>query len=248
MGPTLAKPPRTLHLQGSAGRDSPDDVSLPADTNVVVEEKLDASHCAISFDSDARLWIAHRGQWLTDPLPREWRTLRAWCEARADLLADLLEDRYVLHGEWMLAKHTVFYDALPDLLLEYDIHDRGTGRWLDTPTRRRMLDGTGISSGPVLHAGPAGQADFGGLAGDSVLRSARNRERLLIQAERAGVQGSDALVETLPGQAMEGLYVKAEADGQVTGRFKWIRPEFLDCLLASGSHWADRPIIENLAA
>jgi len=248
MGPTLAKPSRTLHLQGSAGRDNPGDALLPAGTHIIVEEKLDASHCAISFDTDARLWIAHRGQWLTDPLTREWQALRAWCDSRAGLLADLLEDRYVLHGEWMLAKHTVFYDALPDLLMEYDIHDRRTGRWLDTATRRRMLDGTGIISVPVLHEGPAGQADLAALAGESAFRGARNHQRLLGQAKRAGVQAPDAVAQTLPGRAMEGVYVKAEADGRVTGRFKWIRPDFLSCLLASGSHWANRPIIENLTA
>ncbi|CAM3430857.1 hypothetical protein KIPE111705_08255 [Kibdelosporangium persicum] len=44
---------------------------------------------------------------------------------------------------------------------------------------------------------------------------------------------------------MEGLYIKVEQHGQVTERYKWVRPTFLTAVLDSGSHWADRPIVPN---
>src|SRR5205807_2014548 len=37
-----------------------------------------------------------------------------------------LTDRYILYGEWLYAKHTVFYTDLPHYFLEFDI-DPGDG-------------------------------------------------------------------------------------------------------------------------
>jgi hypothetical protein len=45
---------------------------------------------------------------------------------------------------------------------------------------------------------------------------------------------------------MEGLYIKAEEDGQVVGRYKFVRADFLAAVFAAEGHWLDRPIIPNL--
>jgi len=42
----------------------------------------------------------------------------------------------------------------------------------------------------------------------------------------------------------EGLYVKLE-DDQVLGRYKWVRPDFVQTILDSGSHHSTRPIVPN---
>ncbi len=47
---------------------------------------------------------------------------------------------------------------------------------------------------------------------------------------------------------MEGLYLKREEDGVVTGRYKWVRPSFSSAVLDSGSHWLDRPVVANQLA
>jgi hypothetical protein len=46
----------------------------------------------------------------------------------------------------------------------------------------------------------------------------------------------------------EGLYIKLEDDRQVLGRFKWVRPDFVQTILDSGSHHSSRPIIPNALA
>jgi hypothetical protein len=51
--------------------------------------------------------------------------------------------------------------------------------------------------------------------------------------------------ETDPSPLMEGLYIKAEAGGVVTGRSKYIRAGFLQTVLDSESHWQDRPLLPN---
>ena len=47
---------------------------------------------------------------------------------------------------------------------------------------------------------------------------------------------------------MEGLYLKVEQDGCVTERLKYVRASFMQCILASDSHWIDRPIVPNRLA
>jgi hypothetical protein len=46
---------------------------------------------------------------------------------------------------------------------------------------------------------------------------------------------------------MEGLYVRTEAEGFVTGRAKLVRPEFVEKLKQS-EHWQHQKMIPNLLA
>ena len=46
---------------------------------------------------------------------------------------------------------------------------------------------------------------------------------------------------------MEGLYVRTEADGYVTGRAKLVRPEFVEKVKQS-EHWQHQKMIPNLLA
>ena len=54
--------------------------------------------------------------------------------------------------------------------------------------------------------------------------------------------------ETDPSLTMEGLYIKVEEDGVVKARMKYVRNSFYQCLMESGSHWQQRPIIPNQLA
>ena len=54
--------------------------------------------------------------------------------------------------------------------------------------------------------------------------------------------------ETDPESLSEGLYVKWEEGGVVRGRYKFIRTSFPQAVVASGSHWQDRPILPNQLA
>ncbi|MGC4047286.1 MAG: hypothetical protein QM758_26095 [Armatimonas sp.] len=53
------------------------------------------------------------------------------------------------------------------------------------------------------------------------------------------------LSETDKSRLSEGLYIKIEENGAVIERYKWVRPDFLQTILESGSHWKARPIIPN---
>jgi hypothetical protein len=47
----------------------------------------------------------------------------------------------VLYGEWLYAKHTIFYDRLPQYFLEFDVLDLESDAFLSTARRRELLGG-----------------------------------------------------------------------------------------------------------
>jgi hypothetical protein len=182
-------------------------------------------------------------------LPFDVDPFKSWAATVAGALWPVLGQRYVLYGEWLYAKHTVFYDALPHYFCEFDVLDQDTGEFLSTERRRELLAGTPVVSVPVLRVGElATLAELRGLVGPSTCRTARWRAALADAAAEAGVDPDRAVAETDPGEDMEGLYLKVEEGGRVVERYKWVRAGFLQALLDSGSHWADRPVIANRLA
>jgi hypothetical protein len=161
----------------------------------------------------------------------------------------VLTDRYVVYGEWLYAKHTVFYDALPHYFCEFDILDSSCGQFLSTPRRAELLAGLPVVSVPVLRAGRFDTlAEVTGLVRPSTCRTPAWRSALREAAAQAGVDPDRAVAETDAGEEMEGLYLKVEDDDWVVDRLKWVRSGFLQAMPESGSHWLDRPIIANRLA
>ncbi|MGI5422874.1 RNA ligase family protein [Actinomadura luteofluorescens] len=248
----LHKYPRTRHIAGS--RLQPGDHDLAAvpfeaiaGRYLVVEEKLDGANSGISFSPEGELRLQSRGHYLTGgPRERQFGPLKAWAASVQHVLREHLRDRYVLYGEWLYAKHTVFYDALPHYFCEFDVLDQTDGTFLSTERRRELLAGTPVVSVPVLHEGPLPNlAALTRLAGPSTCRSPRWRDALRAAAEAGGADPGRVAAETDASEEMEGLYIKVEEDGKTVDRYKWVRPSFLTAILDSGTHWQERPIVAN---
>lgn len=221
-----------------------------SDRYVVVEEKLDGANAAISFTADGTLHLQSRGHYLTGgPRERQFGPLKAWAATIQHELWPRISDRYVVYGEWMYAKHTVFYDALPHYFCEFDILDRATDTFLSTARRRELLADLPINSVPVLHTGPLSTlTDLTAFVGPSTCRTPNWKNALDDTARGSGVDPAQATADTDMSDDMEGLYVKVEEDGIVADRYKWVRPTFLTAILDSGTHWMDRPIVPNQLA
>ncbi len=177
--------PRTPHVQGSRRQPGDEDLgSVPfaelADRYLVVEEKLDGANAGISFTEDGRLRLQSRGHVLSGgPRERQFAPLKAWAAAVAPILWDRLGSRYVVYGEWLYAKHTVFYDALPHYFCEFDVLDRATGVFLSTAARAALWVDTPVVSVPVLHEGTVPDlAALVALLGPSLCRTGRWRHEL----------------------------------------------------------------------
>lgn len=252
----MLKYPRTQHLQGSRLQDGDEDLSqIPFSEifgkYIVIEEKIDGANSAVSFDGNGTLFLQSRGHYLDGGYrERHYDLMKQWANNNKDTLYGVLGSRYIMYGEWMYAKHTVFYDALPDYFMEFDIFDREKGIFLDTPSRRVLTERMGIiHSVPVLAQGVFRSKEaILSYMGDSNYITREHINVLKSLAEKQGLDVELQLHQTDPSMTMEGLYIKAESDGEVKQRVKFVRSSFYQCVDASGNHWQQRPIIPNQLA
>ena len=249
----ILKYPRTPHLEGSRlqpGDEGHEHVRLATlhGRHAVVEEKLDGANVGISFTAGGELLLQSRGHYLVGGgRERQFAPFRQWAAAHEARLLERLEDRYVLYGEWLHAKHSVSYDALPHWFCEFDVHDRVDGVFLSTPRRQALLAGSPVLSVPVIHEGtlPQSVKALRELVRPSLAKSARWREAFELSVARERLDLALAWKQTDRSTLAEGLYVKLEDDRRVLGRFKWVRPDFVQTILDSGSHHSTRPLIAN---
>lgn len=248
----LRKYPRTQHLEGSRLQPGDEDLDqVPfADIrggHIVVEEKLDGANAGLRFDAQGQLYLQSRGHFLTGGVrEKHFALFKQWAGTHAQALFERLGCRYAVFGEWLFAKHTIFYDSLPHYFLEFDILDLEQDVFLSTRERRALVDGLPIVSVPVLYEGPATTLDdLLALIGPSCFKSPAWREHLLTACEEEGIGEEQAWRETDTSDLMEGLYIKEESDGRVVDRYKWVRSSFLTTVIDSGTHWLRRPIVPN---
>src|SRR5436309_2737602 len=230
------KYPRTPHLFGSKGTD--DDKHLGpqeseafiADPSLVVEEKLDGTNVGIHFTTRGRMVLQCRGREITEGMHPQYDLFKQWTSVKRPVLEAMLGNRFILYGEWLYAKHSVHYRKLPHYLFEFDIYDKDAEQFLDLDTQLRMLAGPWLRTVPVLHRGRLKLGQLQSLIGPSAFESAFDNP----------VTGK---TENL----MEGLYLRTEAGGHVTGRAKLVHAEFVEKVKQS-QHWQHQRMTLNLLA
>lgn len=253
MDPEIRKYPRTSHLRGSRFQHGDHDMEAVPFTelvgkHLVVEEKVDGANCGISFSEDGELLLQSRGHYLRGgPREKHFNLLKQWSACHQEKFFCALGSRYVMYGEWLFAKHTYFYDALPHYFMEFDVLDTVTGDFLSTPARANLLQGCPIASVLVIAEGKFNRLDaLHGMITRSNFITPISRLRHLEEAARAaGVLPEEAIKHTDPSSDMEGLYIKWEEDGVVKGRYKYVRESFTNSIMDQEEHWHDRPIIQN---
>jgi hypothetical protein len=117
------KYPRTPHLFGSEGTD--DDKHLDeaestrfiADTSLIVEEKLDGTNVGIHFSDAGQMVLQCRGHLVTDGMHPQYDLFKQWGAVKRHVLEPRLQNRYILFGEWMYARHSIHYRSLPHYFL-----------------------------------------------------------------------------------------------------------------------------------
>jgi hypothetical protein len=171
-----------------------------------------------------------RGHEITTGMHPQYDLFKQWTMGKRPVLEIMLEDRYILFGEWLYAKHSVHYRRLPHFFFEFDIYDKQDEGFLDLVSRLAILEGTGVCTVPVVHRGSATMEQLRALIGPSAYESA---------FENPLSGRTDNL--------MEGLYFRTEAAGKVTGRAKLVRPEFVEKVKQS-EHWQHQAMVPNLLA
>ncbi len=248
----IIKYPRTPHLVGSRLQTGDGDLAeIPfariEGKNAVIEEKVDGANVAVSFASDGEMLLQSRGHYLVGGhRERHYDLFKVWTAERRELLWQLLSDRYIMYGEWLYAKHKVYYDSLPDFFLEFDILDKRTSTFLDTDTRHLMLKDTGIFSVPVLAGGVFhGKKEILKHLDRSLYITDNHLDALREECERLGLDYTAILAETDETPLAEGLYIKLEENGRVTDRMKFVRSGYTQTAAVPDGEWRHRPVIPN---
>jgi len=232
----FVKYPRTPHLFGSRGTD--DDKHLGdaesarflAEESLIVEEKLDGTNVGVHFTGDGAPVLQCRGHLITEGMHPQYDLFKQWVAVKRPVLEGRLEDRYILFGEWLYARHSVHYRGLSHYFYEFDIYDKQIRDFLSLERRLALLDGTGLHTVPVIHTGAIEPERLASLIGPSRFDS-RFENPLTGRADHL----------------MEGLYLRTEAGSIVTGRAKFVRPEFVEKVKRS-EHWQHQAMIPNRLA
>lgn len=248
----IKKYPRTPHIEGSRLQPGDEDLSqIPFEAikgkYIVIEEKVDGANTAISFRDDGEMLLQSRGHYLTGGYrERHYEFMKKWAAVHRGLFREVLGCRYIMYGEWLYAKHTIYYNRLPHYFMEFDIFDREKGVFLDTPSRRKITGGLPICSVPVLTTGAFDSKDeVLKYLGQSLYISGDHMTELREKSLAQGLDADRVIAETDPESLMEGFYFKVEENGTVVDRMKFVRRSFLQAVDQSGSHWLDRPIVLN---
>jgi hypothetical protein len=232
----FTKYPRTPHLFGSRGTD--DDKHLGeaeskafiADESLIVEEKIDGTNVGIHFLDSGEMILQCRGHLITEGMHPQYDLFKQWAAVKRHVLEVRLESRFILFGEWVYARHSILYRKLMHYFFEFDIYDKEQEAFLDLKQRLVMLEGTGVQTVPVVHTGTISRSDLEDLIGPSRFDS---------HFENPITKRTDNL--------MEGLYLRTEADGKVSGRAKFVRSEFVEKIKQS-THWQHQQMVPNLLA
>jgi len=229
----FTKYPRTPHLFGSKGTDDDkhlgetESQAFVADESLIVEEKIDGTNVGIHFSDAGELVLQCRGHLITEGMHPQYDLFKQWAAVKRHMLEQHLENRFILFGEWVYARHSIFYRSLTHYFFEFDIYDKVEEAFLDLEQRLALLEGTGIQTVPVVHTGMVSREELDELIGPSQFDS---------HFENPLTKLTDNL--------MEGLYLRTESEGVVTGRAKFVRPEFVEKIKQS-THWQHQQMVPN---
>jgi hypothetical protein len=167
--------------------------------DIVVEEKVDGANLGISFDSNGSIKAQNRGNYLTPGAKDQFSKLWPWLMERETSLFDLLEDRYIVFGEWCFARHSIGYTRLPDYFLAFDVFDKHTEVFLPVVARNTMCREMSLACVPQVASGRFQLAEIPHWIGPSVLYDG----------------------------PMEGVYLRQADEHRLSGRAKVVRAEFV---------------------
>lgn len=201
---------------------SPEQLARCLEGPLVVEEKLDGSCTGLSFSDDGVLYFQGKTKYLGQKTHPQHHIFFNWAWTIRDNLWETLGPGRILHGEWLLAKHTMKYTELPAYFVAFDIYERPTatrdGWFWTADSRDAILTSLGIPSVPRITVG-----------------SFKQLNHLLTLADGPSAFGSPT---------KEGVYVRLEQGGQLSLRAKYVRPEFRQKHLEEDD-WASYEIRER---
>lgn len=216
MGVMSPKYPRTPHLPWSPGGTSDDrrltDVSSLIGMSLVVTEKMDGSNVCLEAG------VCFARSHAASPRHPSFDAFKAFHAGVGHLLPEGLQ----VFGEWLYAKHSISYEALPGYFLAFGVRDLRTMTWGSWEEVAMWAAELGVSTAPVL-------AEVT-LTREDALKSLT--DKLSAAPSACGGQREGVVVRKAASFA-------DEAFG--TSVAKWVRKNHIQ----SEEHWKTQAIVKN---
>ncbi|KAJ3220830.1 hypothetical protein HK099_003986 [Clydaea vesicula] len=155
------KYPRTRHLYdlGSATRD--DLVLAETDSeaflnmankqfSLTIEEKIDGANLGFRLNEKGEIVCQNRSHYVNTASHYQFQNLNSWIFQNKEALLKILSQKIILFGEWMFAKHSIFYDNLPDVFIAFDAYSIIDKKFFSRRRFLKLLEGSGINSVPIV--------------------------------------------------------------------------------------------------
>lgn len=236
----LVKFPRTPHLMDLGGTGvTRDDLVLQTqdlrrfftpngdmDVVVTVEEKVDGANMGLRYSTELGTIVAqNRSHYVNCKSHAQFAKLNFWLEQHMEELFALVTEvdadgnatsKRILYGEWVFAKHSIYYDLLPDYFIAFDLYDIDAGRFYSRKRFHALLEelAPGISRVPSIEAN---------------MEDLKTTCLTLKSAFRSNAQDA------------EGVYVRIDVGDWLKDRGKVVRPDFI----CGDQHWTKAAITKN---
>jgi ATP-dependent RNA circularization protein (DNA/RNA ligase family) len=189
------------------------------DAPVCVEEKLDGANIGLSITSEGTIAVQNRGAYLDAPYRGQFSRLSGWLVERGAVLQDELKTNQVVFGEWMTAQHSIYYNALPDWFLLFDIYDKDEEKFWSVDRRNEWAKRTGIFTVPEIQYGYTNLSSLKKIVSDR-------------QSEFGACP-------------IEGVVVRRDEGLWCASRAKLVAPNFIQAI---ETHWRSKSIVWNSLA
>lgn len=148
--------PRIPHLDKNISNMTHDDIQIESKIKFPftgwVQEKLDGANMGFSWTSGPvirnRNNILKKGYIKKEtPAKLQFRSSWNWLHAHNKDIQTLyksLMTPVTVYGEWLYAKHSIYYDKLPDLFIAYDIYLPEEDEWLSPDLFESEISKTNI--------------------------------------------------------------------------------------------------------
>ena len=217
--------------------------TLLPDEKFIIEEKMDGIGLGICFINSIP-HIQQRGHLFhIDQLPDLLRNFKQYILHHEETLYCIIGEQFTLFGEWLEFKHTVFYNNLPSLFLEYDIFDHQNQSFLSTSRRLNMINHS-LSSVKVLSETQSCNLNTIAELLNSYPISCFCNTQWQSDFDLLKNKFPSLEINTLLSSQSEGFYIKVENNNEVTQRFKWITKDFFN-IVSKNNHWKSQEIILN---
>ena len=213
------KYPRTRHLfdLGGASRDDLvlSDKDSEAFLNVseghvlCIEEKIDGANLGFRLLPNGEIACANRAHDVTVASHKQFESLNAFIFRHKSSLLKVLSKNCILFGEWMVARHSILYDQLPDIFIAFDIFDLTKKKFYSRALFHKVMSSTTIAT---VRQVPTPEV--------------LNRESVMKLIAQQSLFSSSA--------TREGLVIRVDCDDHMVDKVKIVRQDFI----CGNEHWS----------